>query len=184
MSDTSITELLGDASAGDGVAREQLYRLVYAHLRKLAHSQRSKWVGNETMGTTALVNELYIKLSGSASFESRAHFFATASRALRQILVNYAEQQNRQKRGADQVRISFDDIEIGTEINVYELLALDEAIRELESDYPRRARVLEARLFGGLSVEETAAALGISTATVKRDWRLVRAWLAQQDESD
>ena len=184
MSDPSITQLLGKAGSGDPAAGDELYRFVYAHLRKLAHSQRRNWVGNETMGTTALVNELYLKLSGPSDFKNRAHFFATASRAMRHILINYAKQQGCAKRGADQVRIPLDDIEIGTDMNVLEILRLEEAITALEAEHPRRARILEARLFGGLNVEETAAALQVSTATVKRDWRLVRTWLAQRFDPD
>ncbi len=182
--DPSITQLLARSSTGDDRAADELYRFVYAHLRKLAHAQRRNWLGNETLGTTALVNELYLKLSSGSDFASRAHFFATASRAIRHILVNYAVEQRRAKRGGSKLRVPLDDIEVGSDLSATELIDLEEAVAAIEAENPRRARIVECRLFGGMSVEETAAAIGVSTATIKREWRVAKARLASRLDAD
>jgi RNA polymerase sigma factor (TIGR02999 family) len=182
MSGGPITVLLEATRAGDETATDRLFAAVYGELKKLAHSHRRRWRGNDTLNTTALIHEAFIKLSGpdeQPSFANRTHFYATASKAMRQILVNYAERQSTAKRGGDAVRVPLDDIHFVTETTAEELLDLDRLLGELESDNPRRCRIVECRVFGGMSVEETAQALGISPATVKRDWQISSAWLYQ-----
>ena len=175
-----ITNLLHSAAGGDEAASARLFESVYEHLRRLALSNRKRWVGNDTMGTTALVNEAYLKLAGDQDYKSRAHFFATASKAMRQILVSYARAQHAEKRGGPAPLITLDD-DAGPVAAVPEmLLDMERVMLELEADDPRRVRIVECRLFGGMSVEDTAAACDVSTATVKREWRVARAWLAQR----
>lgn len=174
-----ITKLLAAAQAGDRAANERLFGAVYQHLRKLAKSQRRRWQGNETMGTTALINEAFIKLATPMDFECRAHFFATASKAMRQILVTYAERQRTARRGGDRLRVTLDDASLRSEMSAAEVLDLERAVTELEATDARRGRIVECRLFGGMTVQETAAALEISPATVKREWRVASAWLTR-----
>ncbi|MEM6327104.1 MAG: ECF-type sigma factor [Bacteroidota bacterium] len=156
-----------------------LYRRLYDELRGLAQMQRARWHGNWTMNTTALVHEAYEKLVGKRDFESRAHVLATASRAMRQVLVNYAESRRSLKRGGGTPDLPLQEavaVPLGDH-QVDDVLALDDALARLAQANERAARVVECRYFGGLSVGETAEALGVSEATVARDWRLARAWL-------
>lgn len=174
-----ITQLLSAAAEGDAVANEQLYNSVYDRLRALAGAQRRRWHGNETLGTTALVSEAYVKLAGRQAYVNRVHFYATASKAMRQILVSYAQAQDAIKRGGDRLRVDFEELNLSVHTEPEEMLDVDRVIRELEAVDPRRGRIVECRLFGGMTVEETAAACDISTATVKREWRLASAWLTK-----
>lgn len=180
-----ITVLLDAASRGDIAASETLFREVYAELQKIAHLHRRRWLGNETMNTTALVHEAFLKLAGNsdAAFANRVHFFATASRAMRQVLVSYAEQQGTRKRGGDALRVAIDDVTLATQASADEVLDLDRALSALESEHPRRCRIAECRLYGGMTIDETAGALGISAATVKREWQLAAAQLFRQLEA-
>lgn len=175
----SVTELLAGARSGDARALHRLFTLVYDELHRLARSHRRKWSGNETMNTTALVHEAFLKLAGSNApdFHNRTHFFATASMAMRQVLVNYAEHRRSAKCGGGVPHDELDEEALVADDALDELLDLDKAIRELEARNPRAARVVECRVFGGLSVEETAQALDISPATVKREWQLASAIL-------
>ncbi|MCC6250823.1 MAG: sigma-70 family RNA polymerase sigma factor [Rubrivivax sp.] len=179
----SVTALLAGARGGDAQAMPALFALVYDELHRLARAQRRRWRGDETMNTTALVHEAFIKLTGGAAprFEDRRHFFATASKAMRQVLVNYAESRQAAKRGAGAEHVPLDDEVHGAalvaEDTVGELLDLERALRALEARSPRQCRVVECRLFGGLSVDETAEALDISPATVKREWQVASALL-------
>ena len=174
-----ITILLDAAKRGDRAATERLFSRVYAELKTIARANRRRWRGNETLNTTALIHEVFIKFSGAAApaFENRTHFYATASRAMRQVLVNYALAQSRVKRGGDAVRVELEDVHLSTSATVEELLSVDELLNALEETDPRRCRVVECRVFGGMSVPETAEALGISPATVKRDWQLASVQL-------
>lgn len=185
----SITALLESARSGDPAAAQRLYTLAYDELHRLARSHRRRWSGDDTMGTTALLHEAYLKLAGgsAAGFENRRHFFATASMAMRQVLVNYAEHRRAARSGGGAPHVPLDDDladALVADPAIDELLDLDRALRALEAESPRRARILECRVFGGLSVEETAAALDISPATVKREWQLAGALLARRLDAE
>lgn len=179
MTDSPITMLLGEARSGDAAATEALFNAVYNELRVIARANRRRWQGNRTLNTTALINEVFIKLAGSApvDFQNRTHFYATASKAMRQVLVNYAEQQKAKKRGGDALRVTLDESVFATEASANELLSVHQLLTQLEEKNPRRSRIVECRVFGGMTVEEVADALDISTATVKREWRVATAWL-------
>ncbi len=176
----SITLLLEDVRAGKPDASRALYECAYAELRRLARSHRRRWTGNDTMNTTAILHEAFIKLAGPSApgFENRVHFFATASMAMRQVLVNYAEHRRAAKSGGGVLHVPLDDdTPLVADNAIDELLDLDKALRALEADSPRRGRIVECRLFGGMTVEETAAAMDISPATVKREWQVASALL-------
>jgi RNA polymerase sigma factor (TIGR02999 family) len=186
--ESTMTRLLEQLRGGDPHALNRLVPLVYDELRVLARRHRSQWHGDETLGTTALVNEAYLKLARQRLLDasSRAHFLAIAAMAMRQILTNYAERRRRLKRGGEQHPVTLDDVPISmhaldvTEDEVDSLAALNTALARLDRTNGRLARVVECRFFGGLSVADTATALEISPATVKRDWLLARAWLARE----
>jgi len=180
-----VTVLLRAVEAGDRGALDALFPLVYDELTHLAHRQRRQWHGDLTLNTTAIVHEAYLKVADQKRLpaESRAHFFAVASTAMRHILCNYARDRRRQKRGGDAVHLRIEpglDIAAVVELSddqSEQLEALDAALRHLGASSERAARVVECRFFGGMSVEDTATALGISPRTVKRDWMFARAWL-------
>jgi RNA polymerase sigma factor (TIGR02999 family) len=174
-----ITGLLVSISEGDRHALNRLLPIVYRELRALAHRQLARIRPGDTLQTTALVHEAYLKLLGSArpAWHDRRHFFAVASRAMRQIIVDYARTQAAQKRGGDVPALSLDEQRLPVADRASELVLLDGALTELESLSERPARIVELRFFGGLSVEETASALDISERTVKREWQKARAFL-------
>ena len=174
-----VTLLLDALRRGETVDDAALLRPLYDELYALARQHRARWRGNDTLNTTALVHEAYLKLVGSegADFDGRAHFLAVASKAMRHVLISYAEKQAAQKRGGGQADIPLDEALLVAQEDADELLALEEALVRLEKADARAARIVECRFFGGLSAEETADALGISTATVTRGWRAARAWL-------
>jgi RNA polymerase sigma factor (TIGR02999 family) len=185
---TTDSGLLEAVERGDAVALTALFSLVYRELRILAHQQRRRWHGDITLDTTALVHEVYLKMSGQerASSKSRAHFFAIAAKAMRHILCNYARDRSRKKRGGGVQHVR---LEPGQEITgqlqlsddqTERLTALDEALRALERIAERQAHVVECRFFGGMSLEDTATALGISARTAQRDWIFARAWLRRE----
>jgi RNA polymerase sigma factor (TIGR02999 family) len=175
----SITALLSATRDGDTQATEKLFAAVYSQLRVIARSQRHRWVGNYTINTTALIHEAYLRLAGSDSldFQNRTHFFATAAKAMRQILVNYAEQQCAAKRGGNAVQVPLEEAEIVTAASAEELLDVERVLKRLEAENPRRCQIVECRIFAGMTVEETAEALAISPATVKREWQVASAVL-------
>ncbi len=181
----AITELLRAVENGDKAARDRLFALVYGELRGLARGQRRRFSNQNTLSTTALVNETYMKLAGDRVFTARdrSHFFAIASRAMRQILVDRARRRARQKRGGGEVVVSLDEGMLPAPDRAEELLALDEALGRLEAADPDLARIVEWRFFGGLSVEEVAVLLDVSDRTVKRQWRAARAFLFQELQS-
>lgn len=181
-SDREITAFVEALGAGEQVALGDLFTAAYARLHGLAHDQRRRWRGQETLSTTALVHEAYLKLSQQEEprWESRGHFFRVAARAMRHILIDYAERSGTAKRGGDREHVPADDAEPIHESRIEELLALNEALTRLERRNARRARVVECRFFAGLDVEETAEALDISPATVVRDWSRGKAWLYLQ----
>ncbi len=184
-SPADVTQLLVQLRDGNAQARDRLYELVYEDLRRIARSHlRGRPTG--TLGTTAMVNETYLRLSGAkeGSWNDRVHFLSVASRAMRQILVDQARRKMADKRGGGVPALELNPEIVGEEPRVLEVLALDEALNRLQALDERLARVVELRFFGGMSVEETAASLGVTDRTVKRDWRkartLLHTWL---DES-
>jgi RNA polymerase sigma factor (TIGR02999 family) len=177
-----ITERLRLARQGDRAALDEVFTLVYDELHRLAQTQRRRWSGDTTLDTTALVHEAYLKLVGrpDAGWNDRGHFLAVASRAMRHLLVNYAERRRAAKRGGGGAPVSLDDFNPVSEEVADEVIALHEALQRLAAVSERQVRVVEARFYIGLSIEETAQALGISPATVKRDWQLASAWLHRE----
>lgn len=174
--------MLQAAKGGDSSAAQGAFQAVYGELRKIARSHRRRWQGNHTLNTTALINEAYLKLAShdGEPWSSRTHFYATAAKAMRQILVNYAERQSAVKRGGDSPHVSLEDITPAAEGTNEEVLALNQALEAFGEENSRGVRVVECRFFGGLSIEGTAEALNISPATVKREWKLATAWLYQR----
>jgi RNA polymerase sigma factor (TIGR02999 family) len=184
-----ITGLLEAARLGDRTALDHLFPLVYDELRELARGQRRRWHGDLTMNATALVHEAYVKLMDQDDIPSasRGHFFAVAARVMRHVLCNYARDRRRLKRGGAEPHVTIDaDLrtpDIGSP-DTDDLIALDAALVRLEEINPRHARIVECRFFAGLTVEEAAAALELSPATVKRDWALAKAWLFRAIKAD
>ncbi|MGH2406027.1 MAG: sigma-70 family RNA polymerase sigma factor [bacterium] len=176
-----ITGLLLAWRAGDRTAVDRLFPLVYDELRRIAHRQLGRERADHTLGTTALVHEAYLKLVDQtrAKWADRAHFFAVAARAMRRILVDYARRHRALKRGGERARISLEDAALVAEERADTLLALDEALTRLAELDERLSRVVECRFFGGLTEEETAEALGITTRTVRRDWLKAKGWLSR-----
>lgn len=177
-----VTVLLRRAGTGDREAWDEVFGQVYAELRR-----RARWVrrgrAGETMSTTALVHETYLKLVPSADLDwrDRGHFFAVAARAMRQVLIGAARNRLAKKRGDGVFPVALGDADIAVDTARPErLIALDEALERLATLDARQAQIVEYRFFAGLSVEETAAALGLSEPTVKRDWRAARAWIASE----
>ncbi len=168
--------------AGNQAVYDELFPLVYAELRRIAAREMRREKPGRTLQTTALVHEAYLRLlkDASLSFENRAHFLGIAARAMREILIEHARARGAQKRGGGAVRLTLDDLVAPVSSPSIDVLALDEALQRLARLDERHARVVELRYFGGLSVEETAAALELSPATVKRDWTLARAWLFRE----
>lgn len=184
---TEITHLLESASDGDADAFDRVFHVVYEELRRLARQVR-RGRASETMNTTALVHEAYMRLlpSRDLAWEGRSHFMAVAARAMRQVLVRAAERRATAKRGGDKVHVPLDEpLRRGEgadaqRVEPEHILVLDTALNELERLNPRQARVVECRFFAGLSVRETAQALDVSEPTVKRDWSAARAFLARE----
>jgi len=173
-------ELIRAARDGDRDALDRLFSLAYGELRHLAQLVRRRGAG-QTLNTTALVHEAYLKLrpDQGLALEDRAHFTYIVARAMRQVLVDAARRKTAAKRGGGEAAVTLDESVSAAPVRAGQLMQLEEALQQLEQVDPRRARIVECRFFGGLSVDETAGALGISAATVKRDWRVARAWLAQ-----
>ena len=191
MSETgqsTVTRLLGELRAGDRRAFDELLPLVYDELHALAECQRRRWKGDETLNTTALVHEAYLRLvdQSAPQWSSRPHFLAVASRAMRQILLDYAKRKRAAKREGGRPHVQLHEIEAalkgGGEVEVTEarseaIIALEDSLQRLEQNDPRQSRIVECRFFGGMTIEDTAEALGISPATVKRRWAMAQAWL-------
>jgi RNA polymerase sigma factor (TIGR02999 family) len=177
-----ITQLLLAWSEGDREALDRLTPLVYAELRRLAKSYMRKERAGHTLQTTALIHEAYLRLIDASQVEwrNRAHFFGVAARVMRQILVAMARERGCQKRGGGARQVSLDDAMMIDEGLDEDLVALDEALWALAQFDARKAQVVEMRFFGGLTEEEVAVALDISTETVRRDWRLARSWLRRR----
>ena len=174
-----VTILLNRVGEGDELAAARLVPLVYKELRRMAsHYLRHERPGH-TLQATALVHEAYLKLAGQpdAKWQNRAHFFAVASQLMRRILVDYARAQHRGKRGGKQQKVSLDEALLVSADRTDELLAVNEALAKLEEMDARQARIVELRYFGGLTMEETAEVLQLSSKTVMREWSMAKAWL-------
>jgi RNA polymerase sigma-70 factor, ECF subfamily len=180
---TDITELLIEWNGGDEAALERLMPLVYDELQRIARRHLRRESNPATLQATALVHEAYLRLIDQkrVSWQNRTQFFAVAATMMRRILIDRARRRISDKRGGGEVKISLDDgaINISDE-RAAELVALDEALVKLAAQEPAKARLVELRYFGGLSIEETAAVLGVGTATVVRQWRIVKAWLYKE----
>jgi RNA polymerase sigma factor (TIGR02999 family) len=179
---SDVTGLLRRWRHGDSAALDQLVPLVYDELRQLAHHRLRRESGHRSVNTTGLVHDAYLKLIGvqDPHFHDRAHFLAMASRVMRRLLVDQARARRAAKRGGAAVAAEFDDAVYVADSQVESLTDLDEALQRLERLDPRQGQIVEQRYFGGLSLEETAAAIGVSLATVKRELRFAHAWLASE----
>lgn len=186
---TTVTRLLQKLQGGDRSVFDDLFARVYEEMHAQAHHQRKRWHRDYTLNTTALVHEAYLKLvdQTQAEWNSRAHFLSVASKAMRHILIDYARRRRAQKRGGDQPKLSLGAMEGAvqdklalSEERAATLLSLDEALDRLAQLSERQSRIVECRFFGGMTVEETATALEISPATVKRGWTAAQAWLQRE----
>jgi RNA polymerase sigma factor (TIGR02999 family) len=178
MSTPSVSTLLADLRNGCPGAPERLFARIYDELRRLAHVVRDGQAP-ATLNTTALVHEAYMHLHSSEGLqvESKKHFFRLAARAMRQVIAREVRHRCAQKRGGDAEVVAFREGLLGRDVPLADLLSIEGALDDLEQMHPRQARVVECRFYAGLTIPETAAALDISSATVKRDWRAARAWL-------
>lgn len=177
-----VTRLLRQWSDGDAGALERLVPLIYGELHRLAERAMGRERSDHTLQPTALLHEAYVRLVGQqqVSWRNRSQFFAVASQAMRRVLVDHARGRTAAKRGGERHRVSLEDAPQLTDSRPSDLLALDEALRELAEVDERKSRVVELRIFGGLTIPETAAALGVSTGTVIEEFRRARAWLYRE----
>lgn len=177
-----ITQILENVRAGDQDAYERLMPLVYAEMRRLAARYLRRERPDHTLQPTALVHEAFLKLVDQrrVDWRNRAHFFGIAAQAMRRILVDHARGVQRQKRGGRERPVPIEDVQIAMAPRSLDVVALDEALNRLGELDEQQSRVVELRFFGGLSIEETAEVLGISSSTVKREWSMARAWLHQE----
>lgn len=174
-----ITQLLAAWGTGDKSALDKLLPLVHAELRRIARRQMSQERDGHTLQATALVNEAYLRLAGQESFEwhSRSHFFAVCAQVMRHVLIDHARAHARNKRGGGAVQVSLGEAVALAGQPAEHFLALDEALKFLETVDPQKSKIVELRYFGGLSIEETAEVLDISPRTVRREWQRSKAWL-------
>ena len=179
---SEVTRLLGAWSAGDESALHALIPLVYDDLHRAAHAYMAREAPDNTLQTTALVNEVYLRLLGTrdVDWQNRAHFLAVCATVMRRILIDVARSRRSLKRGGTAEHLPLDEAILVSNTPRVDLLELDEALRSLAAVDQRRARVVELRFFGGLSVQETAEALKVSPETVHRDWRLAKDWLLHE----
>jgi RNA polymerase sigma factor (TIGR02999 family) len=184
--DRNVTNLLVEWRRGDQAAFERLIPLVYQELRRVASARLHGESAGHTLQTTALVHEAYLRLVGldRMSLENRTHFFAMAARLMREILVDHARRKQALKRGGGVVVLAPGSVEAGAENNMLDVLTLDEALTELSSLDERLGRVVELRFFVGFTIAETSDALGVSPATVERDWTVAKAWLLRRLTGD
>ena len=177
-----VTQLLQRWRKGDRAALDTLLPLIYKELQRLAHAQLRKERRDHTLQSAALVHEAYLRLIGVSPprWESRTHFFAIAAQIMRQVLVDYARRRGAAKRGGGAATLSLEDATLPSRRSEVDIVALDDALKALATLDPRQSRVVELRFFGGLSLQEIAAALDIAPATVQRDWTTARAWLHRE----
>jgi RNA polymerase sigma factor (TIGR02999 family) len=176
-----VTQLLIDWSSGNKEALNELMPLVYDELRRLARRHMARERPDHTLQTSALINEAYLRLvdQKNAQWQNRAHFFAVAAQVMRHILIDHARRYHYSKRGAGAQKVALDEAAVFTEQRAAEFVALDDALTTLAAVDPRRSEIVELRFFGGLSIEETAEVLKISSPTVQREWRAAKAWLSR-----
>jgi RNA polymerase sigma factor (TIGR02999 family) len=183
-----ITRLLQEWQAGNAQALERLIPLVYNELHALASRYLSRERRDHTLQATALVNEAYLRLAGrDAQWQNRAHFFGVAAQVMRRILVDHARRDGRVKRGGGVPHLVLDDVDPPSDaapVDAVDAYALDQALTRLEALDPNQGRIVELRYFGGMTIEETATVMGLSTATIKRDWAVARAWLYRELTGD
>jgi RNA polymerase sigma factor (TIGR02999 family) len=186
LSADNLTGLLFEWRQGDEAALEKLTPLVYDELRRIAHRYVRRERAGHTLQTTALVNEAYVRLAGRQKIEwqDRSHFFAVTANVMRHILIDHARRRHYAKRGGDAQHVALDEADAMSHQRAHELVALDEALEELAKLDPRKSQVVELRYFGGLSMEETAEVLEVSLMTVRRDWRVAKAWLFKEVNSE
>jgi RNA polymerase sigma factor (TIGR02999 family) len=179
VSVSDLTQLLQQAASGDAGSQERVLDLLYGELHKMAQIALRAERAEHTLQATALVHEAYLRLFGTHSVEwqSRQHFFVTASRTIRRILVDYARKHNSEKRGGFASRVDFENAMLVAKSYSREFVELDQALEELQNVDSRKSQVVELRFFGGMTMEEIASLLSVSENTVKRDWTIARAWL-------
>ena len=177
VSMNEVTRILSAVGAGDPDAAKQLLPLVYEELRQLAARKLGVETPGQTLQPTALVHEAYLRVAGGQKFEGRGHFFAAAAEAMRRILVDNARRKKAVKHGGELRRVELDGLDVPIRTPPEEVLALDEALTRLAAEDPEAAQVVQLHFFAGLSIEQAAAALGVSRATAYRDWSFARAWL-------
>jgi RNA polymerase sigma factor (TIGR02999 family) len=178
-----VTQLLAQASSGDAVARATLFDVLYRELRRLAEGAMRAERANHTLQPTALVHEAFLRLAGNQGrFENRAHFLGVAASAMRRVLVDHARGRNAHKRGHGATLVTVNDLDALPQAAAEEvdLVVLDDALSRLAALDARQGQIVELRFFGGLSVEETAALIGVSERTIKREWQMSRAWLRRE----
>lgn len=177
-----ITQLLLQWRRGDESALEKLMPLVYEEMRRLARQCMRRERSGHTLQTTALVNEAYLRLVNSSrvQWQDRAHFFAITGQLMRRVLVDEARKRRNQKRGGEFTRVEMQEVQLGETPRQLDLLLLNDALERLTEFAPRKAKVVELRFFGGLSIDETARVLDVSADIVKREWRTAKLWLLQE----
>jgi RNA polymerase sigma factor (TIGR02999 family) len=183
---SEFTGLLEDWKHGDPAALGKLTPLIYDELRRIAHRYAHRERNGHTLQTTALVNEAYLRLAGGEKhdWQNRSHFFAVTAQVMRHILIDHARRRRYIKHGGEAQQVPIDEASLMAGERAAELIALDEALREFAALDPRKAQVVELRYFGGLSLEETAEAVGVSVMTVRRDWGAAKAWLFRRLKND
>jgi len=179
---SEVTQLLREWSGGRQEARDELLGLVYEPLRAIASRHLHREREGHTLQPTALVNELYLKLVGqrSVAWNDRAHFFAVAAQVMRRILVDHARRKKSDKRGGAMIPVTIGAALDLAAAETFDVVALDVALENLEQIFPQQARVVELRFYAGLTIDETAAVLGVSPATISREWTMARAWLRRE----
>ncbi len=182
MNSEKITNLLVAWNHGDQQARDELMPLIYDELRRIAQAYLRRERADHTLQPTALVHEAFLRLvdQSRVNWQNRAHFFGSAARLMRQILINHAEARQAAKRGGEAERISLNDVELSATEQELDLIALDEALKHLERIDLPQSRIVELRYFSGLTIEEIAEVMSLSPATVKREWNTARAWLRRE----
>jgi RNA polymerase sigma factor (TIGR02999 family) len=182
MRRAKITQLLNAHASGNSHALNKLVPLIYDELRRMAQNRLQGERSGHTLNTTALVHEAYLKLAGfdRINYQNSHHFFAIASQVMRNILVDYALRHKAKKRGGDHAPVTLGDADSVAESDILKVLSVHQALEHLATIDERQVRVVECRFFGGLSIEETAKALGVSVPTVNRDWNMARAWLNRE----
>jgi len=176
-----VTQLLARWTSGDPQVLDTLFSVVYNELRRLARSYLQRERSDHTLQSTALVHEAYLRLvDQNVSWQNRAHFFGIAAQMMRRVLVDHARSRNAAKRGDGVCRVTLDEDLVGANQRDVDVIALDQALTDLAAFDPQQSRIVELRFFAGLSIEDTAEALKISPATVKREWAMAKAWIHRE----